>query len=559
MMNDAVREHRLGNLAHAKTLYQAHLDDNPSDDEAWHAFGILLAQLNLIEEAKNAVEKAISLKKNQSTYYNSLGNIYRQQKKYDDAIKSYQKAIKINSNYPSAYNNLGNIYFQQKQFTVAKKAYEKAIDLKNNYADAYCNLGILSVELNDNTTAITQLQKALILQPGLLTALHQLGDCYLRDEKWIDAKNIFLQIIEQLPHHAEAHHRLGICFYHLTETEKALDLFQQTLLLNPNHFEAHQYLANIALNNQDYDTALQHYFSQLEKNPLYETYYNIAVLLMHKERFKEALIYFDEAEKINSADTAIALNRGHIYLKRGEFSKAIDAYKNVLREHPDNTEVKHIIAALTEKNPSKKAPEDFVTHLFDQYAPYYDRHLIDRLSYETPQKILQLIQQESPYFFEKPIHALDLGCGTGLCGVILRPHITQLTGIDLSNNMLAIAQTKNCYDSLIEDDIETGIAKITAADLVIAGDVFTYLGDLTAIFNQVSRLLSQEGLFIFTVEKSFNQDYTLQKTIRYAHSQTYIERLATQYCFDILRVDTIPLRKQKAEWIEGYLVALLKR
>lgn len=554
----AEREHRLGNFTEAKDLYEQYLAQNPKDDDTWHALGILLAQCGQLQEAQETLEKAIAHNKNQATYHNSLGNVFRQLQQPDNAIKSYKQAIKRNTNYPIAYNNLGNIYFQQKRFSSAKQAYEKAILLKDNYADAYCNLGILHIELHEEAQAVTYLKKALSYNPTLVTAKNQLGDYYLRHDMFSEAKIVFSECIAENPHLIEAHHRLGIACYHLKHYKEAQQHFEYVLSLAPSHPEANQYLANTYLESRDHEKALQYYFRQLEKSPFYETYYNLGVLLMMKERFNEALLYFGEAEKQNSADPAIALNRGHIYLKRNQIDLAIQAYQTALRLKPHDSEIQHILAALTQHNTPEKAPSDFIHNLFNQYAPYYDMHLRSRLCYEIPEKIIQTITLEAPYFWETKKRILDLGCGTGLCGALLQPYASELIGVDLSSNMLAVAKDKNFYHQLIESDITDALNTFTTIELVVAGDVFTYIGELTPIFAQVSRILSSQGLFIFTAEKSFTEDYCLQKSVRYAHHKAYLNKLIAYHGFTLLRFDNIPLRKQKADWVEGYLVLLQK-
>ena len=63
---------------------------------------------------------------------------------------------------------------------------------------------------------------------------------------------------------------------------------------------------------------------------------------------------------------------------------------------------------------------------------------------------------------------------------------------------------------------------------------------------------------IFSVEKTYQDDFVLQSTIRYAHNKRYLESCALEYHFEVLRIDNITLRKQKNELIEGYLVLLRK-
>ncbi|MDP1573799.1 MAG: tetratricopeptide repeat protein [Coxiellaceae bacterium] len=550
----AEREHRRGNFDTAKLHYEAHLAENPTDDEAWHALGILFAQNKDFQAAENAIQKALAKNKNQATYHNSLGNIFRHLKKPEEAIKSYKKALKINTHYATAYNNLGAIYFQQKRIDSAKQCYEKAIQLKNNYADAHCNLGILCVEMNEDSNAIIHLKKALEYNPCLLAAINQLGDCYLRHDHFVDARDLFLQCIVEMPENVECQHRLGICYYQLKAFNDAAKQFETVLALEYTHPEANQYLANTLLELKEHEKAMHHYFQQLEKNPFFETYYNLGVLLMMKERFNEALLYFDKAEKINADDFALALNRGNIHLRRNEIDLAITAYQKAQQLKPTDPEILHILSALTQKTVPDQAPNAFIQSLFNQYAPYYDLHLTNRLSYEIPEKIIKTIALENPHFFDAKKRILDLGCGTGLCGMLLKPYASELIGIDLSDNMLTLAREKNCYDSLLQDDITTAMAAHNNIDLIVAGDVFTYIGDLKTIFESAARALSNKGLFIFTVEKTFEADFVLQKSIRYAHNKKYLESLIQENHFQLLRFDTIALRKQKSAWIEGYLV-----
>ena len=49
--------------------------------------------------------------------------------------------------------------------------------------------------------------------------------------------------------------------------------------------------------------------------------------------------------------------------------------------------------------------------------------------------------------------ALDLGCGTGLCGPLVRPMVDRLTGVDLSARMIEKARSLGVYDRLEQGDI----------------------------------------------------------------------------------------------------------
>ena len=48
---------------------------------------------------------------------------------------------------------------------------------------------------------------------------------------------------------------------------------------------------------------------------------------------------------------------------------------------------------------------------------------------------------------------MDLGCGTGLMGPLLRSHVKQLEGVDLSAGMVQKAKERGCYDKLDVDEL----------------------------------------------------------------------------------------------------------
>lgn len=552
----AEQYHREGNFTAARNLYESYLNRYPDDADALHAFGVLLAQCQEYSDALTKIEAAIAKNPHQATYHNSLGNTFRRLFQWDKAVKAYQKAIKIQPDYAVAYNNLGNVFYAQKKMTAAKQAYEKAIALRNNYADAHVNLGILLTELENDTDAMAHLKKAIAINPQLFTAFNQLTDLYLRHHQFDEAIQLLTSALTQSPKNTELNHRLGVAYFRKKDFESAKIQFEAVLMLDPKHPEVNQYIANTLLEMGDHEKALHYYFCQLEINPWFETFYNIGVLLMMKERLKEALLYFQKAEKMEPNDVATQLNCGNIYLKQNETDKAILCYEKANAIKPNDPEIQHILSALKQHNIANKAPVDYVNHLFDQYAPYYEKHLKDVLKYDVPEKILKTLELENPFLSDCRWKIVDLGCGTGLCGTLFKPYANQLIGVDLSENMLEIAKQKNIYDELINDDITAALNLFSEVDLIIAADVFTYVGNLAPIFSQVKLSLKSKGLFVFTVEKTNEKDFVLQTSIRYAHSKAYLDGLIALHHFEVVRFENIELRKQNGSPVEGYLVLL---
>ena len=95
--------------------------------------------------------------------------------------------------------------------------------------------------------------------------------------------------------------------------------------------------------------------------------------------------------------------------------------------------------------------------------------------------------------------AADLGCGTGLMGPLLRPHVSgRLEGVDLSQGMVDKARAKGCYDHLAVEELvayldgSAGQEGVQCGgsggyDLLVAADVFVYIGDLGPVFASGAR------------------------------------------------------------------------
>jgi len=132
-----------------------------------------------------------------------------------------------------------------------------------------------------------------------------------------------------------------------------------------------------------------------------------------------------------------------------------------------------------------------------------------------------------------------------------------LVGIDISQKMLTMAAKKSLYDELYCDDLCSALRSLDVVfDVIIAADVFVYLGELNSIFEDCVEKLTTKGLLAFTIEVTEAADYCLSKTSRYSHHLSYIDRLATKYRLSTLFNESVTLRKQDDVAVKGRLFIL---
>src|SRR4051812_16779454 len=69
LMSAAVQHHQAGRLANAESIYRQVLGRSPHNPEALHLLGLLLHQSGHHVEAVRFIDRAISFKRNEATFY----------------------------------------------------------------------------------------------------------------------------------------------------------------------------------------------------------------------------------------------------------------------------------------------------------------------------------------------------------------------------------------------------------------------------------------------------------------------------------------------------------
>jgi predicted TPR repeat methyltransferase len=241
--------------------------------------------------------------------------------------------------------------------------------------------------------------------------------------------------------------------------------------------------------------------------------------------------------------------RGLLLRDMGRTDEAAIAFDEAIARGADPELNRYYRAALTGSDVPATAPHQYVQSLFDTYAEGFDEHLVRVLRYQAPQVLTDGVRAMGRQFAS----ALDLGCGTGLCGPPVRPLAKKLHGVDLSATMVERSQSLGVYDLVVQSDLARYLQDTAQRyDLVLAADVFIYVGALEAVFAGVARVMETGGVFCFSVESTPGpQPLVLRDSLRYAHSRAYIEALAAQSGFGVGAMSEHAIREDQRVPIPG--------
>jgi predicted TPR repeat methyltransferase len=450
-----------------------------------------------------------------------LGLIAHQSGMHDQAIDLISGAIRINPSIWAYHHNLGDVLRKVGRLREACDAYRQAVQRKPDHFTTHYALGLVLQQLGEPDMAVPHFWRALTLNPEAPDLHHRLGVMLGRKRRLDEAANLLRQAEARAPGAAPVHYDLGIVLAATGLLADAEAKVRRAIAIDKEFAPAHCLLGALCLNQNRLDDA--------------EAAYRRAVALA-------------------PADSATARRLAVVLERRGANEDAIAIYRALIEREGDQPELQFYLAALGSAPVPASAPQSFVVDLFDGYAAHFDRHLA-HLGYRTPQLLFDAVAKAAG---DRRLDILDLGCGTGLCGPLVKPLARTLRGVDLSPAMLEIARARNVYDSLdVAELVEALRAEAGSLDLVLGADVFVYLGDLSPVFGAAATALRPSGLFAFSVEAELEGDgYALDTTRRYVHTLPYLERLAARYDFEIEGADIATLRMQAKQPVDGYIVVL---
>jgi predicted TPR repeat methyltransferase len=347
------------------------------------------------------------------------------------------------------------------------------------------------------------------------------GVNFLNQKKYDEALSCFKQALEVEPNFAKAILNLGFTHHKIGNLDKAVRAYKKVVNADLTY----------ALGSDNKIPSVIHFFSQ--------------------GKVRDAIDLLNILIETNPKDALLFNMRGGCFMSIGQIEMAILNYQEALKIDHEYAIPKHMLNSLIGYS-SKEPPKEYVRNLFDDYAERFNDVLVNDLQYNLPfiikDVVLKLNNARSEYK-----NAIDLGCGTGLSGEGLKEISINLTGIDISENMISKAKKLNFYDSLIVGDI---VERLNSSqdkfDLFVALDVLIYIGDIEAIFNAVHKCSSLDSLFIFSIEVQEKSGFSLLKNARYAHSDEYIMDQALGF-FDLIHSQNLKLRKEGDNWINGKL------
>lgn len=413
-----------------------------------------------------------------------------------------------------------------------------------------------------------------------------------RQGKLDEAEPLYRQLLQLLPDDPNLTHFYGVLLHQRGRVDEALAKVRRSIELDPNVASWHNNLGNMLLDRQQPADAALAYQRCLALDPgNAEVHNNLGCLLRLCGRLDEAEAVLREAivrrpeacdahanlawvfaaqgrmdEAMDEGARALELKPdnprsrrllGLLYARRGRHDMAAQVFRDWLARSPDDPQARHHLAAVTGEHVPERASDAYVVDLFDRFAASFDAKL-SGLDYRAPVLCLDEVQRR----MGEPggqWQVVDAGCGTGLCGPLLRPFARRLTGVDLSRGMLDRARDRGVYDLLAQGELCAWLSAAAASfDLVVSADTLCYFGALEAPIAAMRRACRIGGWVVFTVEaldEPSGDAFRLLHHGRYAHDRAAVEHCLRAAGWQAIELRAVTLRQEAGRPVGGWLAS----
>jgi len=199
----------------------ATLTADSKSPEFLYRFGLEAMRVEMFDEAKSALQRAVDLRPNDPSYLLALGIACLRKTDLFEAEKRFRRVLEIQPTNAQGQLHLGYVLLVQKKYNEARVWLEKSGRSGVPVPEVSYYLGLVAQEQGDDARAIALLEKAVQQLPSYALARIALGSSYLRLKNYPRARQELEAAVQLAPDEPSGHYNLALLYARTKEREKA--------------------------------------------------------------------------------------------------------------------------------------------------------------------------------------------------------------------------------------------------------------------------------------------------------------------------------------------------
>jgi len=336
LLNEALGLHRAGKLNEAARIYEAVLQQDPRNANAYNLLSMIASASGEPARAVELLRQAVMHDGGQPVFHANLGEAYRSLGQIKDAIDSYSCAMTLAPDRYEFHANLGTLLQQAGMLDQALNAYRRAAQLQPNSAEVQFNLGTALQQQGKLHLAATHYEQALQLKPNYLAALLNLGAIRKTEANLPAAQQCYESALKLGDNSASTHYNLGNVYQLQLRLDDAIAAYQRALNIQPDHAEAWCNFGNALREKRQLKDASACLQRATELRPdLAAAWSNWGVVLHDLCRMSDAKNALDRALALEPQKAEFHQNMGSLLRDMGQVAQSIECYDRTLELHPN--------------------------------------------------------------------------------------------------------------------------------------------------------------------------------------------------------------------------------
>ena len=225
-----------GNSVEAEEILKEFISQDPKNDFAYWAFGVVYENLGQPEKAMPYFEKAISINPSSVEYLYKLAEAAYKTQDYSTVLDNIKLILDINCNYVAAYSLKAKTLIKMGKYKAVDYVLEDMLSLDNSAHEAYKLKAEVFEAKEQFKDAIEAMKQAIILNPNNLDYYKDVANLYEKQGNHSAAFGFYEDLIKSIPPSSTVY----LAFANCAENNKKLQIAQRyyfhAFAISPNSY-----------------------------------------------------------------------------------------------------------------------------------------------------------------------------------------------------------------------------------------------------------------------------------------------------------------------------------